>query len=203
MEKAQLSAIAATNPVYRSHLRLVQPEDAAFIHSLRHDPALNAHLSPPVADVAQQREWIERYKQREAAGAEFYFVIVCDSLNCGVVRLYDLREIDGQRSFSWGSWIITYPRPAGLVTYSAVCMYDIGFQSLGRDHCHFEVRKTNQRVIEFHLRTGARQTGETDDALLFEFTIANYETFRRMSMAQIISHRSPSPVPNPTYGRPF
>gem|GEM_PF-5870121 len=54
-------------------LRLIDFADAAYIHRLRGDPALNRHLSPVQGTVADQERWIAAYKTREAAGGEFYY----------------------------------------------------------------------------------------------------------------------------------
>src|SRR5207249_1308816 len=102
-------------------------------------------------------------------GCEFYFVIVADRADQGVVRMYDFREIEGRKSFSWGSWIIKPPRPPGLVTFSAVCIYELGFNTLAFDQSHFYVRRENTRVIEFHHRAGAKTTCEDELNLYFEF----------------------------------
>ena len=51
-------------------LRLVTPDDAAYLHALRTDPHYNAHLSPVSGTIEDQRAWIDRYKQREAEGTE-------------------------------------------------------------------------------------------------------------------------------------
>ena len=84
-------------------LRLITPDDAAYVHGLRIDPAYNQHLSEVSGTAEDQRRWIEGYKTREAEGREFYYIIERkDGRPCGVVRLYDL-EAD---SFTWGSWIL-------------------------------------------------------------------------------------------------
>ena len=83
-------------------LRLIEPEDAAYVHSLRSNPAYNTHLSTVTGTVDDQRTWIEDYKSREAQGQEFYYVIERkDGTRCGLVRLYDIEA----ESFTWGSWI--------------------------------------------------------------------------------------------------
>lgn len=185
MGRQEILAAPALDPRFRSHLRLVEPEDAAYIAALRADPALNRHLSPPPESVAAQRDWIEAYKTREAAGREFYFVIRSGGADRGVVRLYDFR--DG--SFAWGSWIIPPGRPAGLVTFSAVMVYEIGFDALGFDRSHFDVRKGNAGVIAFHLRAGAVEAGETAADRLFTFPRAAWPAFRAASAARIAAHR--------------
>jgi RimJ/RimL family protein N-acetyltransferase len=67
-------------------LRLIQPEDAADVHSLRNNPAYNTHLSTVTGTVDDQRTWIKDYKSREAHGQEFYYVIERkDGTRCGLI----------------------------------------------------------------------------------------------------------------------
>src|SRR5688572_15810122 len=87
--------IDAMNPNFRTHLRLVELEDARVICELRGNPALGRYLNPTVCDVKTQEEWILSYKHREAAGTEYYFVIVSDNCDQGLVRLYDFRDVEG------------------------------------------------------------------------------------------------------------
>ena len=109
-------------------LRLVEPEDADFIHGLRMDPAYNAHLSAVDGTAADQRAWISRYKEREAAGRELYYVIERrDGTPCGLVRLYGI----GTDGFTWGSWILNRDKPAGAALESAVLSFGVGFEKLG------------------------------------------------------------------------
>ncbi|WP_291727538.1 GNAT family N-acetyltransferase [Leisingera sp. F5] len=178
----------ALDQSYQSHLRLVKPSDAAFICQLRADPALNRHLSPSSSVVLDQAEWITHYKDRERRGEEYYFVISCKEVDYGVVRVYDFH--DNPRSFSWGSWIIKPARPAGLVTFSAVMVYEIGFETLGFEQAHFDVRKGNSKVLNFHLRSGAVETGETEQNRLFVFPRISWPGFRQASSSQIKEHRT-------------
>lgn len=179
----------AFNSKFRSHLRFVEENDAAFICGLRADPNLNKHLSPSDPDVEKQRKWISGYKDREKDGTEFYFIIVSDGQDRGVVRIYDFRQINGERSFSWGSWIIPPPRVPGLVTFSAILMYEIGFDALKFDRAHFEVRKANTGVVAFHERSGAHVEAEDHDNFYFRYTPADYLRFREASEEQIREHR--------------
>jgi RimJ/RimL family protein N-acetyltransferase len=180
----------ALNQMFRFHFRLVEPADAAFICTLRSDPELNRHLSPSSPDVEAQRRWIESYKAREAEGCEFYFVIVADDADQGVVRMYDFREIDGRKSFCWGSWIIKPPRPPSLVTFSAICIYELGFNTLGFEQSHFDVRRENTAVTGFHHRAGAKKTGEDELNLYFEFPSNHFSGLLAASTEQIKAGRS-------------
>lgn len=179
----------ALDPKFRSHLRLIEPEDAAYVCSLRTDSSLNRYLSASAADVAAQREWIERYQAREATGGEFYFVIVSDTEDRGLIRMYDFKEIGGEPSFCWGSWIIPPPRPAGLVTFSAITMYELGFDTLGFPRAHFDVVKANAGVIAFHLRAGAEPEGDDARSFHYRYTPSAYARFRADSAAQVARHR--------------
>ena len=176
---------------YRTHLRLVNADeaDAAYICRLRGDETLNRHLSPSSADVSAQLGWLERYKAREAAGQEYYFVIVSDGADAGLVRLYDFREVEGKSSFCWGSWIIPAPRAPGLVTYSALLVYEVGFGTLGFAQSHFDVRQGNTGVIGFHERAGARRIAEDDLDVFFTFQPEDHDRLRAASADQIAAHR--------------
>ena len=185
MSRADLLAAPAMDAGFVSHVRFVEPEDAEFICRLRADPALNSHISHSSPDVVAQRHWIERYKTREAAGEEYYFVIRHRGADLGVVRIYDFQGT----SFCWGSWIILPTRPPGLVTFSAVLIYEMGFDCLGFAQSHFDVRLENRKVIDFHLRSGAEPTESNDLDQFFVFPRAIWPAFRTASAEQIAQHR--------------
>ena len=130
-------------------LRLIEPEDAAYVHSLRSNPAYNTHLSTVTGTVDDQRAWIEDYKSREAQVQELYYVIERkDGTRCGLVRLYD---IDAD-SFTWGSWILDENKPRKAALESAILIYEVGFDGLGCDHAVFDVRNDNSYTLAFHRR---------------------------------------------------
>lgn len=181
----------ALNPRFRTHFRLVEPTiaDAEYICRLRSDPDLNRHLNRSSAEVEEQRKWLEGYKMREAAGQEFYFVIVCDGADAGVVRMYDFHLDQHPTSFAWGSWIVAPPRPPGLVTFSALMIYEVGFDALGFEQAHFDVRKENTGVIGFHLRAGAQQVGDEGDDLYFVYPPEAYRQLQAGSAERYAEHR--------------
>jgi len=82
MSVDRILATPSLDPHFLSYLRFVEPKDAEFICELRSNPDLNRHLNLSSDDVAQQREWIERYKDRESSGEEYYFAICHDRLWC-------------------------------------------------------------------------------------------------------------------------
>jgi RimJ/RimL family protein N-acetyltransferase len=188
-------ASPALDSRHRTYLRLVNADarDAAYICRLRGDETLNQHLNPSSADVAAQLGWLQGYKVREQAGEEYYFVIVSDGADCGLVRLYDFCEMEGRRSFCWGSWIIPPPRAPGLVTYSALLVYEVGFGALGFEQSHFDVRQGNTGVIGFHERAGARRVSEDQQDVFFRFFPEDHDRLKAASVSQIAAHRPPAP----------
>ena len=104
MERKSLSRAEGPNLV----LRLIEPADADYVHGLRSNAKYNTHLSAVTGTAGDQRRWIEAYKDREAAGREYYYVIERkDGTRCGLVRLYDI----GDGRFTWGSWILDENKP--------------------------------------------------------------------------------------------
>lgn len=153
-------------------LRLVQPEDAAFIFSLRTDPLLNVHLAEVTGTVEDQRSWIERYKAREEALSELYYVIEQkDASACGLVRLYNISP----ETFTWGSWVLGHDRPKKAALESAVLSFGVGFRTLGIPQAIIEVRRDNAHAIAFYQRFGAKRTGENELDLLFGYSQADFE----------------------------
>ena len=148
-------------------LRLVQPDDAAYIHGLRLDPRYNRYLSAVTGTVADQRKWIEGYKARESTGAEYYYLIERkDGIPCGVVRLYDITR----DSFTWGSWILDHNKPRKAALESAVLSFGVGFGQLGLKVAHVDVRIANTHAEAFYRRFGMAEIHRTEQDIFFEFT---------------------------------
>jgi len=148
-------------------LRLVTPEDAAYLHRLRTDPRYNQHLSAVSGSAEDQRLWIVAYKAREAEGRELYYIIERhDGTRCGTVRLYDITA----NSFTWGSWILDDNKPAKAALASALLVYEVGFERLGCTGSVFDVRHDNTRTLAFHRRFGAREIGADARDIYFDYT---------------------------------
>jgi RimJ/RimL family protein N-acetyltransferase len=156
-------------------LRLVEVEDAAFIVDLRGDERISRHLSAIDLDVSRQAEWLRKYLDREAAGAEYYFVIETKQGQAvGTVRLYEIEPT----TFRWGSWIVRAGSPTFAAIESALAVYEFGFFRLKRETALLDVRKANRSVLRFHRRFGARETGTDELNVYFELTLAEYEKAR-------------------------
>lgn len=165
-------ALARTKGV-RLSLRLVEPDDAEYIFRLRSDPKYNTHLSEVTGDIDDQRAWIERYKKREAAGDEFYYVIerLSDGVACGVSRLYD---IEGDR-LTWGSWILDGNKPSKAALESAVLSFKLAFEELNARVALVDVRKDNGHTIAFCRRFGMDEASEDRDYVNFECRRERFE----------------------------
>lgn len=148
-------------------LRLVEECDAKFILKLRNDSKYNKFLSEVVDDLNAQKEWIKRYKLKEKAGTQFYFIIErLDGTPCGTVRIYDLRE----DSFCWGSWILNNDKTRLAAIESAFLIYKFGFEYLNYKKSHFDVMKGNDKVVSFHKKMGAEIVSEDEQNYYFEIS---------------------------------
>lgn len=144
-------------------LRPVDVNDAEFILSLRLDKTLNQHLSPVENDIQKQRDWIVYSKDNKE---EWYFIVQNKKqIPVGTIRIYDIQD----DSFCWGSWIITPEARAYASFESAILLYKYAFCTLGFNKSHFDVRKGNQAVINFHLKLGASIIKEDEENIYFHF----------------------------------
>ncbi len=164
-------------------LRLVDPADAGFILSLRTDTQKNKHLSAVDSDVKSQVQWIRSYKTREGLGEEYYYIIEDkNGTPFGTLRLYDFIG----DSFCWGSWILKNGSPNFMSIESALLVYEQAYYRLGFEKCHFDVRKENARVVEFHKRFGAKIVREDELNYYFEFSKDVYASTRKKYRKYIV-----------------
>lgn len=168
-------------------LRAVTAEDAAYIWSLRRDARYNTHLSAVSGTVADQRDWIARYRTREAQGTEFYFIVRRrdDGRRCGTVRVYGIA--DG--AFTWGSWILDEAKPRGAALDTALLVYHFGFVVLGLDRAVFDVRRDNLHTLRFHDRFGARRVREDETDIFYILDRADHDRLAPQLRASLVAHR--------------
>ncbi|WP_336817983.1 GNAT family N-acetyltransferase [Cedecea sp. MMO-103] len=151
------------------YIRLADEDDASFIYQLRTDEFFNKHLSTTTGTIEDQRKWLTDYKIREKNSCEYYFIIVRKDTeqSIGTVRLYDFRERD--KSFCWGSWILNENKTRSSALESALLVYSLAFDQLGFMQSHFDVRRGNEKVIEFHKKLGATEVSSNDVDLFFVY----------------------------------
>ena len=156
--------------------RNVEVTDAEFILSLRTDAKKSMFLSQVSTDIDAQRQWLKNYV---VSLDQAYFIIEYKSEPIGTVRLYDPQG----DSFCWGSWILIDSRPSQAAIESALMVYAYAVDHLGFRAAHFDVRKGNERVWQFHERFGARRTAETEQDYLYrldsEAIVASRQRYMR------------------------
>ena len=167
-------------------LRLIEPDDAAYVHGLRTNPLYNNHLSKVTGSVEDQRQWIEGYKEREAAGQEFYYVIERkdDGTRCGLVRLYDI-EAD---SFTWGSWVLDENKPRKAALESAVLSFGVGFDTLQYGTAKVDVRVENIHATAFYRRVGMTETHRTAKDIYFSYPRVRFAADRPIYLKLLSEH---------------
>lgn len=160
---------------YGVNMRLVEPDDAAFILSLRTDEKLGRFLSPTHHDVGRQTAWLEEYKERESRGQEYYFIAVGENgERYGTTRLYDFEE----EKFTTGSWLFSRNTPLGVAIKADIIGREIAFENLGFEVCKFDVRKDNKSVIKYHKAFKPTIVGEDDDIIYFELDKPSFYNYR-------------------------
>jgi hypothetical protein len=133
---------------YGCEFRLVNEDDAAFVYRLRTDPLLSKYLNPVKGNVKEQVNWIREYKKREILGLEYYF-ISSDPISgskLGLNRLCNFKK----NSFEIGSWLYLPQSDISKSILGDIAIREFGFDSLGYENCHFEVRKENKSVVRYH-----------------------------------------------------
>ena len=149
--------------------RRVVVSDAEFILSLRVDPLLSKNLSVVENNLEKQRGWIF---ENEKNSSEWYFIIQNkNSQPVGTVRIYDVKG----DSFCWGSWIVKPEARIYASFESAVLLYNYAFFTLGFEQSHFDVRRENKSVVNFHLKMGAKIVKEDELNFYFVFKKESYQ----------------------------
>ncbi len=173
---------------HQLRLRLVQPEDAAYIYDLRMNPDYNSYLSPVSGTVADQKRWIENYKTREMAGEELYYVIEClNGQRCGVVRLYEITE----ESFTWGSIILDQNKPRKAALEATLQSMSVGFDILKRSVVKLEADNRNDIALAFYRRFGMSETGSDAQNTYFELTAADFNAHKDALWTAVKKHSKP------------
>lgn len=145
-------------------LRNANECDAEFILQLRTNPVKGKYLSCTPNDLDLQINWLNKYTKDNT---QIYFIIEDKSgERFGTVRLYDKND----ESFCWGSWILKEGRPSGFAIESALMVYHFAL-CLGFNRSHFDVRKGNESVWQFHERFGAVRVEETDDDYIYNISL--------------------------------
>lgn len=139
---------------YGLTFRFVNESDAEFIYKLRSDPQLSKYIHDIHGGVEEQREWIRKYKEREAAGNEYYLIFFKDDRPVGLNRLYSFHDT----TYTGGSWVMEPNSPMEVVLAVPLIIREIAFEELGMtfednyDATHVD----NKKVIKFNQMFGCK-----------------------------------------------
>ena len=145
-------------------LRDVVDDYAEFIFNLRTDISNSKHINSTTGGLNNQINWIKDYQSKKN---QAYFVIFFNESLIGTVRIYDAVG----DSFCWGSWILNDNAPYHAAVESALIVYSYALNHLHFNQSHFDVRKTNIKVRQFHERFGAKIVDE--DEVNYYYSIDN------------------------------
>jgi len=149
-------------------LRPITINDAEFILSLRLNPELSQYLNPVENNLEKQGKWLKNCIQDPQ---QWYFIIQNKkSERVGAIRIYDVEN----KNFCWGSWIVIPEARPYASLESIVLLYQYAFFELGFETTHFDVRKKNQKALDFYLRFGAKITHEDDQDFFLSYDKENF-----------------------------
>lgn len=178
-------------------LRLVEEEDAEFIFELRNDAGLNKFISYTSPKLTDQYKWIQKYKIREEAGREYYFMAQDQSgVKYGTIRLYSIDET----SFEIGSWLFHANSPIGMAVKAHFIGFETGFEILKAEYCRFEIRKKNKGVLRY--MQDFETTLVNEDDLNYYYTITKESFYKRRSQLSIFNTSSNKQQENKTFIHP-
>lgn len=154
-------------------IREVDVKDAEFILSLRLNDKKNKFLNKTENNLQKQINYIKSYKKKNN---EYYFIIEnVAGEKFGTIRIYDILD---DNDFCWGSWIIKNGAPMTIAIKSALLIYEYGFYTLGLNKVHFDVRKDNLRVRNFHEKFNAKTVKEDNLDVFYSYDRETYESIK-------------------------
>lgn len=159
-----------------TRLRLATATDSEFILGLRLDPARKSHISATSVSLSDQLKWMSAYEARFKAGLEAYFIIQHEGNDVGTARLYDYRP--AADSFCWGSWIIKPGVSERAAFATPLIVYDLGFDCLGFEAAHFDIRQENASVWKFEEMMGAELINEDELNRMYSYSKSKYPAAR-------------------------
>ena len=149
-------------------LREININDAAFVLSLRCDSKKSRYLNTTDNDLKKQEDYIRRY---ETLDKEWYFIIENKTgKRLGTYRIYDVRK----ESFCIGSWLMIDGCKIEEVIEGDYMLRMFGFKQTKLDKIHFDVRKDNKKVINYHKLVGGKIVSENDIDCFFICSKTDY-----------------------------
>ena len=146
---------------YGLHVRFVAEEDAEFIVTLRTNSHNSRYIHDTDASVEVQRDWIRKYKVREAAGEEYYLLFEIGGVPQGVYRVY-------KRHADWcvtGSWVFKPDAERNAALKAMIITHEIVFEELEHEYVHDVdgIHENNKGVINAMKSIGGKFWGEREE----------------------------------------
>lgn len=154
--------------LYSIKFREIELSDAEYVLKLRTNDSYSKYISKVSDDIYIQRNYIKNYiKENQSNRNSFYFIIENEQsgMRCGTVRIYNF----DRSVFEWGSWILDENKPRYAAMETAIMIYEFAFKVLCFEKSEFEVNKENDKVVSYHLKSGANIIRE--DNINFYFRI--------------------------------
>lgn len=165
-------------------LKLAEINDAEFIFEIRNNESLNKYLSKTGSNLENQINWLKKYKQREQENKEYYFIISDDIGNkYGTIRLYNFDFKD--KSFEWGSWILSKNRPKGFSYLSIISSFDFAFNTLKMEKARIEVIKENEKAIYIYKKIGAKLYSKSNEKFYFNYLKNDFLKFKTYFLGEV------------------
>lgn len=163
---------------YGLKARFVIEDDAAFIVKLRTDKSLSKYIHSTDSSVENQKEWIQKYKEREALGLEYYFIFYYDENPIGLERIYNLTS----DTFTHGSLVFSPDSPIGSSVKADIITREVGFSILNKKANLFDVSKGNNGVIAYHQRYKPMVISEDEEGYHYSLSKENFEKYKSVYM---------------------
>jgi len=161
---------------YGHYFRLVEPEDAEFIVSLRNDTKLSRYINETSSKIEDQLKWIEEYKIREKNGKDFYIICLSEDTKekLGLNRIYKIED----SYCEFGSWL--YKANTGKLSsiFGDLFCKSIIFEDFNINKCLLEVRKKNKSVLRYTKSFNPVIIGENDLSYYFDLDYKNFKKQR-------------------------
>ncbi|WP_413498577.1 GNAT family N-acetyltransferase [Buttiauxella gaviniae] len=160
-------------------------ESAEHIIRLRNGEKQIKFLSQTDFSVEKQLHWLKEYAVKNNNNEQYYFFIIRKDTQevIGTVRIYDIKN--DIKSFCWGSWILNDNKTISSALESFILINRFAFEVLGCKQAHFDVRKNNEKVIAFHLKTGAKIIREDVVNYYFNYFSEDFAAFKNKHIGMI------------------
>lgn len=146
-------------------LQTVEEEDAELIIEFRTNEIKSRFISKTNTSIANQKQWIKNYKEREKSNQEYYFIGIDENNEkFATYRIYDLEK----NLCEIGSWVSkpNYSNSINSIKVDII-MKEFAFENLGFEQVKFEVRKENFSVIKYHKLFEPVLIKETNENIYF------------------------------------